>query len=453
MIGKGLRRVEKLKELYERKNFRELMERLNSLNEVDLAEFFKELDENEKIIFFRLLKKTRAVEVFSYLDPEQQLDLINSITETKLKELLESLAFDDKIDLLEEMPAQVVKKILQHITKDERKIINQFLKFPEDSAGSIMTIEYVDLKKHYTVKKALERIKKTGVNKETIYTCYVIDNSRRLEGTISLKDIILANEDREIRYLMDDRFIAVQTTDDQEEVAALFKKYDLLSVPVIDTENRLVGIITIDDIMDVIEEEDTEDFHKMAAMEVNEESYLKTGVMTFARKRIPWLLVLMISATLTAKIMQHYEVMLQSVVSLAMFVPMLMGTGGNAGSQSATLVIRGMAVGELDSKDIIKVIFKELRVSFLVGIILAAVNYARIIIFENLDTNIALTVSLTIAITVMLAKLTGAVLPIIAKSFKIDPAIFAAPMISTIVDALTLIMYFNIASFILGLTF
>lgn len=445
--------MEKLKRLYEERKFRELAEYLNNRYEVDLAEYFKELDKNEKIIFFRLLKKDNAAEVFSHLDTEEQLDLIDSITDAKLKELMKSMAFDDKIDLLEEMPAKVVKKILQQVAKDERKIINHFLNFPDDSAGSIMTIEFVDLKKHYTVKKALKDIKRTGVNKETIYTCYIIDNSRHLEGTISLKDIIMADENKKIEELMDHRVITVQTTDDQEEVAALFKKYDLLSVPVIDTENRLVGIITIDDIVDVIEEEDTEDFHKMAAMEANEESYLRTGIFTLARKRIPWLLVLMISATLTGKIIQHFEVVLQSIVSLAIFIPMLMGTGGNAGSQSATLVIRDMAVGELDSKDVFKVIFKELGVSFVVGLVLAIVNYLRIILFENLDTGIALTVSLTIVITVMLAKLTGAVLPIIAKSFRVDPAIFAAPMISTIVDALTLIMYFNIARLVLGLAF
>ncbi len=445
--------MEKFKDLFEEKRFRELMEYLNDMNEVDLAEYLKELDKNQKIIFFRLLKKDNAAEVFSYMDTEEQLDLIDSITEARLKELMENMAFDDKIDLLEEMPAKVVKKILQHVTKDERKIINHFLNFPEDSAGSIMTIEYVDLKKYFTVKDALEHIKKTGVNKETIYTCYVIDSSRHLEGTISLKDIIMAKEDSEIGELMDNRVVAVQTTDDQEEVAALFKKYDLLSVPVIDRENRLVGIITIDDIIDVIEEEDTEDFHKMAAMEANEVSYLKTGIVTLARKRILWLMALMISATLTAKIVQHFDMVLQSVVSLAYFIPMLMGTGGNAGSQSATLVIRGMAVGELDSKDAIKVISKELRVSFLVGLALATVNYIRIILFENLDTGIALTVSLTIMVTVMLAKLTGAMLPIIAKAVKVDPAIIAAPMISTIVDALTLIMYFNIARIILGRAF
>ena len=442
--------MEKLRQLYEKKDFKGLIEYLNEQNVVDLAEYFKELNRNEKVIFFRLLKKDTAAEVFSYMDKNEQLDLINSITDRKLQELLERLAFDDKIDLLEEMPAYVVKKILQNITKDERKVINHFLNFPENSAGSIMTIEYVDLKKHYTVKKALEHIKKTGVNKETIYTCYVIDNSRHLEGIISLKDIILADEDEIIEDLMEDNFVAVQTTDDQEEVAALFKKYDLLSVPVLDHENRLVGIITIDDIVDVIEEEDTEDFYKMAAMEATEDSYLKTGVITLARKRILWLLVLMISATLTGSIIKYFETILQSVVSLAIFIPMLMGTGGNAGSQSATTVIRSLAVGELRIKDIMKITFKELRVSLIVGAVLATVNYLRIIFFEKMDTTIAYTVSFTVLLTIILAKLMGAILPLLAKSLKLDPAIMASPLISTIVDALTLLIYFNIARIIMG---
>lgn len=442
--------MKKLKELYRNKDFKGLIECLDEQNVVDLAEYFKELSSNEKVIFFRLLKKDTAAEVFSYMDKKEQLDLINSITDRKLKELLEGLAFDDKIDLLEEMPAHVVKKILQNVSKDERKVINHFLNFPENSAGSIMTIEYVDLKKHYTVKKALEHIKKTGVNKETIYTCYVIDNSRHLEGIVTLKDIIMADESKIIEDLMEDNFIAVQTTDDQEEVAALFKKYDLLSVPVLDHENRLVGIITIDDIVDVIEEEDTEDFYRMAAMEATEDSYLKTGIVTLASKRIPWLLVLMISATLTGSIIEHFEVMLQSVVSLAFFIPMLMGTGGNAGSQSATTVIRSLAIGELQINDILKIVFKELRVSLLVGAVLAAVNYFRIILFERMDTSIAYTVSFTVLLTIMLAKLMGAILPLIAKSLRLDPAIMASPLISTIVDALTLMIYFSIARMIMG---
>jgi magnesium transporter len=439
-----------LKELYLNKDFKGIMEYLNQQHSVDIAEYFKELEPNEKIIFFRLLRKDLAAEVFSYMEKDEQLDLINSITDHSLKDLLARLAFDDKIDLLEEMPAQVVKKILQHVTKDERKIINQFLNFKENSAGSIMTIEFVDLKKKYTASEALEHIKKTGVNKETIYTCYVIDNSRHLEGTISLKDIILADGTETIEDLMEENVISVKTTDDQEEIAALFKKYDLLSVPVIDHENRLVGIITIDDIMDVIEEEDTEDFYKMAAMEATEESYLKTGVLVLAKKRIFWLLVLMISATLTGSIMKLFEPVLQSVVKLAVFIPMLMGTGGNAGSQSATLVIRGMAVGELDRKDLLTIVFKELRVATVVGLALATVNYIRVIFFEGETAGIALVVSLTIYMTITIAKLTGAVLPIIAKSLRLDPAIIAAPVLSTIIDALTLLMYFNIAGLILG---
>jgi magnesium transporter len=438
-----------LKTLYLNKDFKGLMECLNEQHAVDIAEYFNDLEPNEKIIFFRLLRKDLAAEVFSYMEKDQQLNLINSITDHGLQDLLARLAFDDKIDLLEEMPAHVVKKILQNVAKDERRIINHFLNFKENSAGSIMTIEFVDLKKDYTVSEALAHIRKTGVNKETIYTCYVIDNSRHLEGTISLKDIILADGERIIGDLMEENVISVSTTEDQEEIAALFKKYDLLSVPVIDHENRLVGIITIDDIMDVIEEEDTEDFYKMAAMEATEESYLKTGVFTLAKKRIFWLMVLMISATLTASIMELFEPVLHSVVKLAVFIPMLMGTGGNAGSQSATLVIRGMAVGELEKKDTLAIVFKELRVAAVVGLALAVVNYLRIILFEGEASGIALVVSLTIYLTITMAKLTGAMLPIIAKSLKLDPAIIAAPVLSTIIDALTLLMYFNIAGLIL----
>jgi len=442
--------VLELKKLYERKDFKELRNRLNSFHEADLAEYFNELDGDERIILFRLLKKDLASSVFSYMDKQEQVDLINAVTDHSLRELLAGLAFDDKIDLLEEMPANVTKKILQNVSGDERRIINQFLNFPENSAGSIMTIEYVDLKEHYTVPHALEHIRKTGVDKETIYTCYVIDSSRYLRGIVSLKDIIMAEQNKTIRELMDENAISVQTTDDQEEVAALFKKYDLLSVPVLDHEQRLVGIITIDDIIDVIEQEGTEDFYKMAAMEATDDTYLSAGVFALAKKRIVWLMVLMVSATITGSIIGHFQTVLHSALSLAIFIPMLMGTGGNAGAQSSTLIIRGMAIGELKSRDILNILFKELRVSLLVGLALGVVNFARIILFEGEGITIALTVSITVFLTIILAKLTGSVLPILAKGIGLDPALIAAPLLTTIIDALALLVYFNIAMLILG---
>ncbi len=439
-----------LRELYRRKDFEELINRLNSYHEADLAEYFNELDRDERIILFRFLKKDLASSVFSYMNKEEQMDFIGTITDHSLRELLSGLAFDDKIDLLEEMPANVTKKILQNVSRDERKIINQFLNFPENSAGSIMTIEYVDLKKHYTIPYALEHIRKTGIDKETIYTCYVIDSNRYLWGTISLKDIIMAGHNMTIGELMEENTISVQTTDDQEEVAVLFKKYDLLSVPVLDHENRLVGIITIDDIIDVIEQEGTEDFYKMAAMEATDDTYLSTGVFALAKKRIVWLMVLMVSATITGNIIGHFQSVLHSALSLAVFIPMLMGTGGNAGAQSSTLIIRGMAIGELKRSDTFKILFKELRVSLMVGFVLGLINFIRIIAFEGESIPIALIVSITVFLTIVLAKLTGSVLPILAKSIGLDPALIAAPLLTTIIDALALLVYFNIAMLLLG---
>jgi magnesium transporter len=444
--------MQDLRELYRQKKFKELVEQLNSWHEADLAEYFKELDREERIILFRFLKKDLASDVFSYMDKDEQVDLINAITDHSLRDLLSGLAFDDKVDLLEEMPANVAKKVLQNVSKEERRIINQFLKFPENSAGSIMTIEYVDLKEHYTVSYALAHIRKTGVNKETIYTCYVIDSKRHLRGTISLKDIIMAEEDAVVGDLMEENPISAQTTDDQEEVAALFKKYDLLSVPVIDHENRLIGIITIDDIIDVIEEEGTEDFYRMAAIETTEDDYLSTGAFSLARKRIVWLMVLMVSATITGNIIGHFQAVLHSTIGLTVFIPMLMGTGGNAGAQSSTLIIRGMAVGELKRRDTFRILFKELRVSLVVGAALGFTNFVRIILFEGESISIALIVSITVFLTIVLAKLTGSLLPIIARSVGLDPALIAAPLLTTIIDVLALLVYFNIALLILGPT-
>lgn len=417
---------------------------------VDIAEVIDELDKKHSIILFRLLPKDKAADVFSYLSTQQRKDIVGAIHETKLTEIIEELYFDDMIDFLEEMPANVVKRILKASTEEERKLINQFLNYPENSAGSLMTIEYVDLKKEMTVKEALAHIKKTGVDKETIYTCYVLNASRKLEGIVSLRKLVLLEDHLLISDIMNEDLIYTTTLADQEEVASLFKKYDLITLPVVDTEHRLVGIITIDDIIDVIDQETTEDFQKMAAMEPNEEEYLLTGVFSLARKRIVWLLILMLSATFTGSIINRFEEVLQSVVILAASIPMLMDTAGNAGSQSSTLIIRGMALGEVGIDDYLKVFWKELRVSSVVGIVLALVNFGRMILLKN-SVNVAITVSFTLGITIVMAKVVGGTLPMLAKKLKLDPAIMAGPLITTIVDALALIVYFNVATLLLGL--
>lgn len=430
--------------------FSKIREMAFQLNVVDIAQLLDELDEEKTLIVFRLLPKDKSVEVFSYMSKEQQQYIIESITDKEIKHIIDNLFMDDTVDILEEMPANIVKKILMHVSADRRDLINQFLKYPENSAGSIMTIEYVDLKKEMTVREALEHVKKTGVDSETIDICYVMDQNRKLEGIIPLRKLVLSDGDTIIGDIMETNIISVHTHMDQEEVGNLFRKYDLLAMPVVDQENRLVGIITIDDIIDIIEYENTEDFQVMAAMEPSEEEYLKTGIFTLARNRIVWLLILMISATFTGSIIRHYENVLASVVSLAAFIPMLMDSGGNAGSQSATMVIRGLALDEIRMKDIGKVIWKEFRVSLLVGFVMTLVNFIRVYFIEKTGFIITLTISISLYFTIILANLVGSSLPIIAKKLKLDPAIMAAPMITTIVDALALFAYFSIASWLLG---
>ncbi len=441
--------TERIIQLIEEKKFSVLKEELVEMKPVDIAEVFDELSKKNSIILFRLLSKDQASDVFAYLSTQQRKDIVGAIHETKLNEILEELYFDDMIDFLEEMPANVVKKILASSTEEERKLINQFLNYPENSAGSLMTIEYADLKKEMTVRDALNHIKKIGVDKETIYTCYVLNEKRKLQGIVSLRKLVLVDDELLISDIMNEDFIYTTTLDDQEEVASLFKKYDLITLPVVDTENRLVGIITIDDIMDVIDRENTEDFQKMAAMEPNDEEYLLTGVFSLAKKRFFWLLILMVSATVTATIIRSYEEILGSVTILAAFFPMLMDTAGNAGSQSSTLIIRGMALGEIAMEDYLKVFWKELRVSMTVGASLGTFNFIRMLIFGD-PADIALTVSITLGLTVIMAKVVGGTLPIGAKKLKLDPAIMAGPMITTIVDALALIVYFRIASVLIG---
>lgn len=443
--------IDELKLLLEQKNYTEISKRLKNMQEVDIAELLDELEHKDALLVFRLLPKDTAVNVFAYLSPQKQGEISMLANEDELSNIVNALYFDDKIDFLEEMPAHIVKKILRNSTETERHLINQFLNYPDNSAGSLMTIEFIDLKKHMTVKEALEKIRRIGMNKETIYTCYVIDSQRKLEGIVSLKDLVLADPEQKIEDIMQTDFVSVKTLDDQEEVAALFKKYDLLAVPVVDNENRLVGIITIDDIVDVMEEEATEDFYHMAAMQTSEKPYLATSAFELAKQRFIWLLLLMVSSTISGAIIHKYEYALQSAVALAIFMPMLMDTGGNAGSQSSTVVIRSIALGEISFKDTLKIIWKEFSVSIIVGIPLALVNFLRIYFIEKYDMRIAITVSGTLVITVIFAKLVGSILPIVAKKVDIDPAIMAAPLITTIVDAISLMFYFSFAHVVLGL--
>ncbi len=441
----------KVLDLIGQKEFLLLKDELKKIRSIDIAEAFSELDKKDTVILFRLLQKDKAAEVFSHLTYQQRMEIMAAMNETQLKEILKELFFDDKIDFLEEMPSNAVKRILAATSEEERKLINQFLKYPESSAGSLMTIEYVDLKKEMTVREALDYIKEIGMSKETVYTCYVLNEKRKLEGIVSLRKLVLSDENSLIKEIMEKDIVLTHTMDDKEEVASLFKKYDFIALPVVDKENRLVGIITIDDIVDVIDKVATRDFQRMAAMGPAEEEYLRTDVFTLAKQRTPWLLTLMLSATFTGGIISRYESVLEAIVTLNIFIPMLMDSAGNAGTQSSTLIIRGLALGNIQISDYLKVLWKELRVSSLVGFILATVNFFRVIIIEKVSINIALTVSVTLFFTVILAKVVGGLLPVIAKKLKTDPAIMAGPLITTIVDALALIVYFNIAHLMLGI--
>ena len=436
---------EVLFDLVSRKQFRQLKDELCEMNEFDIASFLEELDSEKQIIIFRMLPKELASDVFACLEVETQEHIINSITDKELAYIIEELYVDDAVDMLEELPATIVKRVLQNAAPSTRLQINEFLKYPENSAGSIMTAEYIGLKKNMTVQEAFAYIRKHGYDKETIYTCYVMDAKRMLEGVVTVKDLLMNDYEVKIEDIMDTNVIKAVTTDDKEEIADLFNKYDLLSLPVVDHENRLVGIVTIDDAVDVMEEEATEDFEKMAAMLPSEKPYLKTSVLELAKNRITWLLVLMISSMLTGGILTRYEDAFQVMPLLVSFVPMLTDTGGNAGSQSSTMIIRGMTIGEVASSDIFKVIWKEARVSVIVGLILGLVNFIRLVIQYPGQPLVALTVVLALFATVFVAKVIGGILPIIAKRLKLDPAIMASPLITTIVDAVSLVIYFQIA--------
>ncbi|CUM99791.1 magnesium transporter [Turicibacter sanguinis] len=443
--------VIEIKELIERNKLLELCEYLQELNSVDVANQLMDLEDEELVLVFRVLPKDIAAEVFSYLDKDSQQHIVGSITDREVTQIVDKLFLDDTVDFIEELPANVVKKVIRNTSPQKRELINQFLQYAQYSAGSIMTIEFVDLKAYMTVKEAINHTRKTGTTKETLETCFIIDQARHLLGSVTLKDLILSEDDMIIEDIMDTNLISVQTSVDQEEVAHLFKAYDLVTMPVVDKENRLVGMITIDDVVDIIEQENTEDFQKMAAMAPNEEPYLKTPVLSLAKHRIIWLLVLMISATVTGRIIQGFEEVIQSVVILASFIPMLMDTGGNAGSQSSTLIIRGLALGEITTHDYLKVMFKELRVGSVVAIVLSVVNFLRIYFIEHVEFMVGITVCASLFFTVILAKVVGSILPIIAKKLKFDPAIMASPLITTIVDAFALIVYFMLARTLLGI--
>lgn len=437
--------------LIEHRDVRGLRAALAQENEVDIAEFMGQLPQEQAILVFRTLPKEIGAEVFSELEPEVQELVIRSVTDQELGAIVEDLFVDDAVDMLEEMPANVVKRVLKSARPDTRRLINQFLNYPENSAGSIMTAEFIDLRKNMTVSDAIGRIRRIGEDSEQIYTCYVMDSHRHLEGVITVKELLLAGDDQVLEQLMEPDVITVTTTEDQEETAQRMKRYNLLSMPVVDRENRLVGIVTADDVMDVLEEEATEDFEKMAAISPSERPYLKTTPFTLARKRIVWLLVLMISGMITGGILGRYEAAIAAMPLLVTFIPMLTDTGGNAGSQSSTLIIRGMAVGEIKPGDFFRVLWKELRVSMLVGLALSAVNFARLLITYPGQWSIALTVSLALCATVVMAKTIGGVLPMIARLIKVDPAIMAAPLITTVVDAFSLVIYFSVAHALLPL--
>jgi len=441
--------MEKLFELLEANELGQLKTELSEMMPADVADFFEELDDRKLLLVFRILPKDAAAEVFSYMTKEQRQHIIISISDREVRALIDDLFLDDTVDFLEELPASVVKKVLKNVDENERRQINDFLKYPPDTAGSIMTVEFVDLKLTATVKDAINIIRHTGPDKETVYTCYVIDSQRKLKGVVSLIKLLLSDDSLSMEQIMTDRIISVKTLDDQESVADTIKKYDLLSVPVVDNEERLVGIVTVDDAIDVLEEEITEDIEIMAAMAPSEEPYLKSGVLRLARNRIVWLMLLMISSTITSTIIQRYDDILTTVIILAAFIPMITDTGGNAGSQSSVLVIRSLALGEVKTGDILKILWKELRVSFLCGIILASVNFGKLMLFDRVNIKIAAIVSLSVAFTVMFAKIIGCSLPIGARKIGLDPALMASPLITTIADAVGLVIYFTIATTVL----
>lgn len=430
--------------LLAQRQFKAVRSILDVMNEVDIASLLSDLDDKELALAFRLIPKDKAAEVFANMNHSMQTYLVEMFSEKELKELLDDLYMDDTVDLLEELPANLVNRILDTVNQSDRNLINQLLNYPDDSAGSIMTTEYVDIRETMTVAQAMAHIKETGIHKETIYTCYVTDQ-RRLLGIVSAKDLMTTADDVLIRDLMQTEIISVSTHTDKEEVAQLFTKYNFLALPVLDQDERLVGIVTFDDAMDVMVDEATEDITKMAAMSPSEKSYFETSVLAHAKHRIAWLLILMFSATITGTIITRYENAFAAIPLLVSFIPMLMDTGGNCGSQSSTLIIRGIALGEIQFSDLFRVMFKEFRVSLIVGVALALANGIRILIMYK-NAGLALVIGLSLVATIVISKLIGCVLPLIAKKLHMDPAIMASPLITTLVDTCSILIYFNIAT-------
>ena len=437
---------DEIKEMLENLQYKELKEQLESnMYPVDLAEILEDFDQKQLVMIFRLLAKEEAAETFTYMNSDMREILINALTDSELEEVMEEMYLDDTVDVLEEMPANVVDRLLMVTDEETRVQINQLLQYPEDSAGSIMNVEYIALRKEMTVAESILKIRQVGLNRETIYTCYVTEK-RKLIGLVDVKELLTTSESKTVEEIMETNMLYAHTTDDQEEVALTIRKYGLIALPIVDHEMCMVGIVTVDDAMDVLQEETTEDISIMAGVNPNEESYFGTTVMEHVKSRIPWLLFLMLSATVTQMIMNSYESALAIMPQLAGFVPMLTGTGGNCGSQSSTLVIRGLAVGEIEFRDLLKVIWKEIRIAVCISIVLAVVNGLRIMLMGQGDALMAFTIGLTMACTVVIAKVVGCTLPLIAKRVGLDPAIMATPLISTLVDISTISVYFAIVS-------
>ncbi len=455
MIQVNVTITETIKKLLEEKKFNTLRDILVTMKPYDIAAVFEELQDEKTPILFRILPKELAAETFVEMDEDTQEFLIHGFSDSELKEIVNELFVDDAVDIIEEMPANVVKRILRQADKDMRREINELLKYPEDSAGSIMTTEFIVLRPDMTAEMAIKRIRRTGVDKETIYTCYVTDSNNRLIGITTVKDLLLAEDDDPVKDMMEENVISVHTLDDQEQVAQLFSNYDFLALPVVDNEQRLVGIVTIDDAIDVIREEATEDFEKMAAVLPSDKPYMKTSVWGIYKKRVPWLLILMLSATFTSTIISSFDGMLASVIILSSFIPMITGSGGNAGSQASVSVIRALSLGEIEFKSMFVVLWKELRVAFFCGLTLAVANFVKLMIFDLRGHDnalfIALVVSLTLVGTIIMAKLVGASLPLLSSKIGLDPAVMANPLITTVCDSLSLLIYFGIASMVLQL--
>ena len=452
-------RRERLLEIVRSKRLKALQQELEEMNQFDIAEFITELGEEDSVkmaTVFRLLSKERGAEVFAELDAPEQQEIINSITDKELGEIVEDMYVDDAVDMMEELPANIVKRVMRAATPETRALINQYLKYPENSAGSIMTAEFVDLKKYMNVRESIARIRRIGDDKETIYVCYVTSADRRLEGVVTVKDLLLSDDDAVIEDIMDRNVIFCRTTDDRSEAAERISDYDLLAVPVVDKEDRLVGIVTVDDVIDVLEEEATEDFDLMAGISPSDTPYSRAGVVDIWKRRIPWLMFLMLSATFTSMIITHFEDALSRCTVLTGFVPMLMGTGGNSGSQSSTAVIRSLSIGDTEPRDILSVVWKEIRVAVLCGVSLACVNFVKMLLVDRLllgnaevTVLVAFTVSVTLIFVVTFAKAVGSTLPMAAEKIGIDPAVMASPLISTITDAVSLLIYFSLSTVLL----